>query len=108
MGVDNKRTLNKWVVRLAYVMQLDRQSRLMTKALFDENHLDVDLDLTSINVSFDNKVKLAIYEWFNGLPEDLLEVHGIKRTSADFERLYQFPLEKYLLMDEEQLSHYRW
>lgn len=60
-----RRHITKWVVRLAYAMQLDRQHQFVTKALQDPDEQEVDLNLENISMEFAKEVKLNVYEWFN-------------------------------------------
>lgn len=103
-----RRHITKWVVGLAYAMQLDRQHQFVTKALQDPDEQEVDLNLENISMEFAKEVKLNVYEWFKGLPDELLKQHQVAKNQSDFERLYYFPLEKFILLEDDKLRHYTW
>lgn len=102
------RSLNSWVVRLAYLIQTHRQINYMSSALFAPETGDVDLDLDSISVSYAKNVQVKIYDWFTSLPEGDLVAHGVQQTKEDFERLYNLDVQKYIFMTDQQLEHFHW
>lgn len=103
----NNRQLSKWVVRLAYLLQLQKQRDYIYDALVNDE-LQADLDLTIINDSLAKEVKLKAFRLFEGIPGDLLDSHGVNKNQEDFDRLFEMPLNKYILMDEDKLSHFTW
>jgi len=115
--IENNRPLNRWILRLAYLIQV-RQRMLITQIeLFNQSHLseekwhsafiyllqsiyqeeivrtilfekqDLSLLLTDVDRHTLASSKKNTWKWFNDLPEDFLFSHGIKQDSATFNQL---------------------
>lgn len=102
-----ERKLNKWIVRLAYCLQMQKQMDYMYSALVNDEE-DADLDLEMISDRFANQARMKAFNMFEGIPEGKLTAHGVNVNQEDFERLYELPLSNYILLDDEALSHYTW
>ena len=66
------------------------------------------MDLVMIDDEFAKKVKLEVYSLFDSFPEEILNAHNVLKNEADFNKLYNMPLSKYILLSDEQLSHFSW
>lgn len=106
MKGNEKRTLDKWIVRLAYELQLSRQQDYIYEALINEEDADLDLQFVSDNLA--KKAKMRAYNLFESMPQELLDTHNISKEQSDFERLYALPLNKYILFNDEQLNQLTW
>ena len=115
--IENNRPLNRWILRLSYLIQV-RQRILITQIeLFNQNDLDAkqwrssfiyliqstyqeqivktvlferkDLDLLLTNVDCRTlaNAKKNTWKWFNELPETFLNLHGIKKDLNTFNHL---------------------
>lgn len=115
--IENNRPLNRWILRLAYLIQV-RQRMLITQIeLFNQNKLskeqwkaafiylmqstyqekivrtvlferrDLDLLLTDVDCNTLANAKKDTLKWFNNLPKTFLNLHGIKKDLATFNQL---------------------
>ena len=82
-------TLEQWRSLFIYDIQINYHLNVLSMALFDEEHYKNDnyLDFRGISAQKQAMAKAKTYEWFLGLPKEILEKYDVERNIDVFSEL---------------------
>jgi hypothetical protein len=117
LNIENNRPLNRWILRLSYLVQLKQRLLISQIALFNQNKLskkewykvfvyllqseynesliktilfekdDIDLLLSNVDKYTLTDAKNKAYNWFKNLPKNYMFQHGIKLDDETFNKI---------------------
>lgn len=104
---EKTRPVTKWIVRLASLIQREKEIELSRMALFEEDQ--VSLDLTEVEQEAYAKAVEKARKYFLGLPQEILNDHGVNQDEDDFEKLLEMNKGLvYMDLDDKQLAQFKW